>query len=164
MELLRLRRCQVLKRVPKASRILAADKLTETLRQVVADPDCVEKLRNLLMFTFTCFEVLVQRGGQRHLMSLASNLNAAIGNFPAPLTPVPQQKPLKSHPSSDNLAARVLSKLEDCDIRGDIRLAASDDTMASFNDVTTEALRSKHPARAASGAALSSPNINNATY
>ena len=52
--------------------------------------------------------------------------------------------------------------LEDGDIRDAIRLAASDDTMAPFHDVTAEALRSKHPTRAASGAAPSTPNINDA--
>jgi len=66
--------------------------------------------------------------------------------------PTPTQlkaKPSKSHLlSSDNLAARVSSKLEDGDVRGAIRLAASDDTMAPFDDATAAVLRTKHPARA----------------
>ena len=41
MEMLRQRRCCVLKRVPKASRILAAEKLSETLRKVVVNPESV---------------------------------------------------------------------------------------------------------------------------
>ena len=106
--------------------------------------------------------MLGQRGGQRHMKSLASKVNAAIGSFLVPLTPVPRQKPFKNRSSSDNLAARVSSKLVDGDIRGANRLAASDDTMAPFNDVTAEALRSKYPARAASGAAPSPSNINDA--
>ena len=40
-------------------------------------------------------------------------------------------------------------KLEDGDIHGAIRLAASDDTLAPFDEVTVEVLRSKHPSRVA---------------
>jgi len=36
-------------------------------------------------------------------------------------------------------------QLEDGDIRAAIRLAASDDTLAPFDDVTAEALRSRPP-------------------
>ena len=58
----------------------------------------------------------------------------------------------------DNLAARVSSKLEDGDVRGAIRLAASDDTIAPFNDVTAAVLRSKHPSRAAPDSQSPTPN------
>ena len=105
---------------------------------------------DLLMFSFTCFGVPGQRGGQRRLNSLASKVKAAIASFPASFSPVPQQKPPKIRPSKDNLAARVSSKLEEGDIRGAIRLAASDDSTAPFDDVTATALRAKHPTRAVS--------------
>lgn len=52
------------------------------------------------------------------------------------------------------------SKLEDGDIRSAIRLTASDDTLASFDDVTAEALRSKHPSSAASDCPMPAPNNN----
>src|SRR5664279_3407903 len=130
MELLRHRRCRVLKRIPKASRIPAAGKLAETLRQVVVDPDSVDKWVDLLSFTFACFGVPGQRGGRRRLNCLASKVNAAVAIFPASSAPVQQQKPPQRRQSSDvNLAARVSSKLEDGDIQGAIRLAASDDTV-----------------------------------
>jgi len=60
----------------------------------------------------------------------------AIASFPisTPPTPTPVLQKVKLAKSrlysSDNLAARVSSKLEDGDVRGAIRLAASDDTMA----------------------------------
>jgi hypothetical protein len=159
MELLRQHRCRVLKRIPKASRIPAADKLAETLGQVVVNPDCVDKWVDLLTFTFSCFGVPGQRGGQRHLNSLASKVNAAVASFPVLSAPVQQQKPSKSRQSSDfNLAARVSSKLEDGNIRGAIRLAASNDTLALFDDVTAEALRSKHPSRVTHDSPLPMPN------
>jgi len=112
MELLHQRRCRVLKRVPKASRIAAADKLAETLRRIVADPDCIDKWMDLLLFTFACFNVPGQRGGKRHLSSLASKVNQAVAAFPSVIPPnsvAKQQKPRKS--SNSNLAARVSSKL-----------------------------------------------------
>ena len=106
----------------------------------------------MLMFAYTCSSVPRQHSGQRRLSSLASKVNAAIANFPAPSAPVRLQKPAIFRPSSDdaNLADRVSSKLEDGDVRGAIRLAASDDTMAPFDDVTADALRSKPPTRAMS--------------
>jgi hypothetical protein len=160
MELLHQRRCRVLKRVPKASRIAAADKLAETLRRIVADPDCIDKWMNLLLFTFACFSVPGQRGGKRHLSSLASKVNQAVAAFPSVIPPssaVKQQKPPKS--SNGNLAARVSSKLEEGDVRGAIRIAASEDTIVSFNDVTAAALRAKHPARVRSDTPPPSPSF-----
>ena len=156
MELLCQRRCRVLKRVPKASRIPAADKLSETLRHVVDDPDSSAKWIDLLSFTFGCFGVPEKRGGKRFLSSLATKVNQAIASFPAvsysaPLTATQSRKQSSTRRSSCNeLAARVSSKLEEGDIRGAIRLAASEDTIAPFDDVTAEALREKHPVRAPS--------------
>ena len=48
--------------------------------------------------------------------------------------------------TTDNLMS---SKLEDGEVRGAIRLAASDDTLAPFTDATVEELKLKHPPRAA---------------
>jgi hypothetical protein len=119
MELLHHHRCRALKRVPKASRLSAAEKLAEVLRQIVADPDCVEEWLHLLTFSFSCFGIQGQYGGKRHLSSLASKVKAATAKFSAvSTTPVQQQKVFKSRPPSDNIAARVSAKLEDGDIRG----------------------------------------------
>ena len=83
MDLLGQQRRGVLKRVPKASRIPAAEKLAQTLLQVITVPTCVENWKNLLTFTYACFSVPGQRGGKRHLSSLASKVNAALACFPA---------------------------------------------------------------------------------
>jgi len=159
MEQLRHRRVRVLKRVPKSSRIPAAEKLGETLRQVIDNPDCVDKWIDLLLFTFSCFGVPGQRGGKRHISSLASKINAAVASFPStsPSVRHPPQPAKLSH-SPDNMAERVSSKLEEGDIRGAIRLAASEDTMAPYDDVTVAALRTKHPARATSETLPPTPN------
>jgi hypothetical protein len=50
---------------------------------------------------------------------------------------------------TDHLARRVSEKIEDGDIRGAIRLAASGDTLAAFNSDILLALREKHPNKTA---------------
>jgi hypothetical protein len=130
------------------------------LTTVVADPDCVEKWLRFLTFSFSCFGIPGQRGGTRHLSSLASKINAAIGKFHAvSTTPVQQQEVFKSQPTSDNIAARVSAKLDDGDIRGAIQLASSDDSSAPPDDVTAAVLGTKHPAHAASDTVPPSPSV-----
>ena len=53
MTLIRLRRCRVLERIPKASRIPVADKLAETLRQFITDPGCIDKWVDLMTFAYS---------------------------------------------------------------------------------------------------------------
>ena len=48
------------------------------------------------------------------------------------------------HNGSDQLSRRVSEKIEEGDIRGAIRLAATDETMAPFNPLTMAALQDKH--------------------
>ena len=48
-----------------ASRMPAAEKLSESPRQIVSDPDCVDSWISLSI-TFTCFGLPGQRGGHRH--------------------------------------------------------------------------------------------------
>jgi hypothetical protein len=116
-----------------------------------------------LIFAFQCFGVPDQRGGKRHLSSLASKVNTAIANFPIASPPAPNShKPagIKKRSTSSDVAALVSSKLEEGDIRGAIRLAASDDTMAPFDDVTAVALHDKHPSTFAISCAIPLPNDN----
>ena len=58
--------------------------------------------------------------------------------------------------ADDMLEARVSIKTEDGDVRGAIRLAASDDTLAPNDGITLAALKLKHPSR-------SSSNLNEAS-
>ena len=106
-----------------------------------------------MSFTFACSGVPGHRGGKRHLSSLASKVNQAVASFPTmSVSPVVNKlKPPKRRTQSDDIAARVSGKLEEGDIRGAIRLAASDDIMSPFDDVAAAALREKHPVRARTG-------------
>ena len=83
------------------------------------------------------------------MSSLASKVNKALEAFPSNTRSKTVTR-VRKQASEYKLAARVSEKLEEGDIRGAIRLAASDDTVAPRNDETFAALRLKHPVRAAS--------------
>ena len=123
----------------------AADKLERLLSVVCEDPDNIVRWNNLLLST------------------LASKINKRIWDFPKTIIFEDQKIdviPLRSKrcQESSKLAATVSSKLEDGDVRGAIRLAASDDTLAPFTDATLEELKLKHPPRAANTQLFSAAN------
>ena len=95
-----------------------------------------------------CFAVPGNRGGKKHCSSLATKVNQVLIAFP--LNSETQNKANKYRnfkPNQSSLAARVSNKLEDGDIRGAIRLASSDSTIAEYTEETVSALKSKHPQR-----------------
>ena len=152
---------KVLKRIPKASRILAAEKFTKVSAGVISDADSVDKWIDLFLFGVVCFEVPGNRGGRKHCSSLATKVNQVLTGFLLDSeTPNKANKlrNFKQNPSS--LAARVSNKLEDGDIRETIRLAASDNTMTEYTEETVYALKSKHPQQAVSYQSPPAPENN----
>ena len=143
-------RCRFLKRIPKASRILAAEKLSTILDRIITKPDDSMLWLSILRFSRACLAVPGGRGGRRHLSSLAAKVNKALDAYLISTTQIlqPVLHVRKSGPSTtDNIAARISEKLNDGDVRGVIRLAASDDLMAPHDENTLAALRLKHPQR-----------------
>ena len=121
IDLLLAKQGKVLKRIPKASRIFAAERFAKVLTGVISDTDSVDKWIELLLFGVVCFAALGNRGGKKHCSSLATKVNQVLISFPLNSeTPNKANKPrnFKQNPSS--LAARVSNKLEDGDIRGAI--------------------------------------------
>jgi len=152
IDVLRSERCRLLKRIPKASRSLAADKLSTLLERIVADPDDIQRWNDLQRFSNACFAVQGGRGGKRHVSSLATKVNKALDMYTSahqPMTSLRHSDKKRSRraDAEANIAARVTEKLEDGDVRGAIRLASSDDTMAPHDQHTLDALRLKHPPR-----------------
>jgi hypothetical protein len=146
-------KCRVLKRIPKGSRMRAADKFASIVGRIVAEPDNLSAWRDLLLFGYSCLGVPGQRGGKRHHSSLASKINAAIDAYPSVVrkpAPATASRAARKQTGVNNIAARVSEKLEEGDVQGAIRLAASECTMAPHNNETVEALRLKHPPRATS--------------
>ena len=75
-------RCRLLKRIPKASRILAAEKLSTILDRIITKPDDSMMWLSVLRFSHACLAVPGGRGGRRHLSSLATKVNKALDRIP----------------------------------------------------------------------------------
>jgi Reverse transcriptase (RNA-dependent DNA polymerase) len=154
LDVLRSRRCRTVKRIPKAARLHAAEKLSELIGDVCEQTDSVEKWTDLLLFGAVCMAVPGQRGGKRHQPSLGSKMIRTINEYPSEVPANPSSHSTNLHhrgqPSGSNLAARISSKLEDGDVRGAVRLAVSDETIAPCNVDTLGVLRLLHPPRLSS--------------
>ena len=75
----------VLKYIPKASRVLAAEKFSTILDSIVALPDNIDAWRQLLQFTYISLGVSV-RGGKRHRSSLATKVNKLLDEYSSGVT------------------------------------------------------------------------------
>ena len=139
----------MLKRVPRASRYLAATKLARILEDVSVKNDSGSWSR-LFKFGRRCLAV-PRRGGWRR--NLASTVNAQLQEEAEPLSNLSSLSRSKHRPSPNGhadgdfrgLAKRVSSKLEDGDYRGAVRIACSEDAIGEVSDDTLSALQRKHP-------------------
>ena len=134
---------KILKRIPRASRHLAASKLASILNDVTQRNDA-DSWDRLFRFSFRCLRV-PRRGGRRR--SLAASVNQQLRDEVDPSPQAKGHRPI-SRPAQDplaNLAKRVSSKLEEGDYKGAVRLFCSDDTIADINHETISALQTKHP-------------------
>ena len=149
---------RILKRIPRASRHLAASKLASILVDVSQKNDS-ESWGHLFNFSSRCLAV-PKRGGHRR--SLASAVNVQLREESDPLPS--QFRQSSKHPfprdSASNLAKRVSSKLEEGDISGAVRIASSEDTLAELNEEALSALRAKHPPQPPSSCFPLAPAVN----
>ena len=135
-------------RIPRSSRDLAAKKLAFIIEAVVANPDSGPAWDRLFHFSSRCLRV-PKRGGRR--WNLARAINEQIrAEVDPPLSPSPdhpqsRQSRRKVRDPLMSLAALVSYKLEEGDFKGAVRLACSEDSVASENGSTLDALRLKHP-------------------
>ena len=137
---------KILKRIPRASRGLAAKKLTSLLDSVVANNNSSSWLR-LLHFAQCSLQIPVR---QKEKLSLASIVNKQIRNGCLPphvvtLVPGRKRRVNKVKDPLEILAGKVSAKLEEGDLRGAVRLACSEETIAEYSDETFSALQAKHP-------------------
>ena len=137
-----------IRRIPRASREPAAKKLASVIEAVVANPASVPAWDRLLHFSSRCLWAPT-RGGRRWNLARAINDQIRTESDPVP-SPSPEyphshRKHRKVRDPLESLAALVASKLEEGDFKGAVRLACSEDSVASMNDSTLDALRRKHP-------------------
>ena len=138
---------RVLKRVPKDSRVPLAESLSEKINDIVYN---VEDVTKWLIFkkSFLFFLEQPKRSVRKQTTSMSSFINKKIRANDVSL-PKPHLQ-VSSPPLSD-LEQRIKlisSKLDEGNVKGGIRLAASDDKMASFSTDNYQKLLSKHPQRA----------------
>ncbi len=133
----------VVKRIPKAARELCCCKLTATLEQVVSWYD-VPSWNRLFSFATNCLR-LPDKGSPNE--PLASSLKTQLKEEHPPSRPSkPRQSKIKKRRDPmETLARRVSRKIDAGDLRGAIRLASSNETLADYDDSTFSALQSKHP-------------------
>ena len=81
IDTIRAERCRLLKRIPKASRTLAADKLATVLARIIAKSDDMLAWEDLLHFCYACFAVPGGRAGKRHHQSPTAKVNNALNVF-----------------------------------------------------------------------------------
>ena len=145
------RHTKVLARVPKGARVAAAEALDSLMQKVVTDNDVLSWSR-LFGFAFDAFKCPSKEPapGGSNQSSLATKVRAQINNYiqTTSLPPVTDPNNISRRRDATqeyNLAKGVASKLADFNIKGAVRLVASDDSFAGFSEDVTEELRRKHP-------------------
>ena len=142
---------QVLKRVPKAARISLSQAMTKVLLNVVTQNDQAS-WHDLLVLAPNCLQK--PRKAAKNGPSLATlvkrNVMAFEKNGPKELVSTEfKQKDTKRGKNNIPLeftgSKQVSAKLSSGDVRGAIRILASDDTLLPFNSMTSSKLAEKHP-------------------
>jgi hypothetical protein len=75
-------KCCVLKHIPKASRLAAADKFCQLLTRIVTNPDDVQARVDLLLFSSCCLKVPAGRGESTHQKASSSKSNEITRAYP----------------------------------------------------------------------------------
>ena len=139
----------ILKRVPKHARIPLAKLLNEALDGIVAKPHD-ESCWVSFFLQFCAIMKQPKQSGKRQKSDLGSiiceriNKGAALGDLVVPH----EVKDSKLEQECEKRIKLISAKLDEANVRAGIRLAASDDSVAPFDNNTYEKLQSKHPPRA----------------
>lgn len=120
-----------------------AQSLTQILKEVNSGEN-EESWRKLLLFTYAVLPVPQKSDQVKNLTTwVKSRTSAWEENFATP-QPLPPRPPNKKPPGNDT-SKKIEAKLADGDVRGAIRLACSEDTIAPNDEGTLSALLIKHP-------------------
>jgi hypothetical protein len=119
-----------IRRIPKACRHLAADKLSSIINNCVSTKS-LSSFENLLLYSYRAFNV-----AEKSDKSL--NIKENLSNFEEPQIRTGSKKR-----TNLSLAKKVEAKEADFDIRGAVKLLSSDDSLASFNEDVAEELKKK---------------------
>ena len=141
---------RVLSRVPKGARVAAADGLATLMDEVVTRNNIAAWSR-LIGFAFSALQCPSKASpsdsNQTSLTTkIRQQINDYMESFILPVaTPTDYDQRPAGEPPPANLSKRVAAKIADCDIKGAVRIIASDDSFAGFAEEVSMALQAKHP-------------------
>ena len=139
---------RVLPRVPKGARIAAVEALC-TLLENVSTENSITSWSRLFGFAYGALKCPTTTRDTLHKTSLSTKIKAQINQYmesnsiPCEIDNDNATRPIKS--PEETLSRRVSSKLSEFDIKGAVRLIASDNTFAGYGEPVTAALQEKHP-------------------
>jgi hypothetical protein len=124
-----------IRRLPKACRHLAADKLTLIINNCLSTKS-ISSFENLLLFFYRPFNVAEKSD---------KSLNKHIKKIFLILKFLKYDLFLRNVGTNLSLAKKVEAKVADFDIKGAVKLLSSDHSLASFNEDVAKELKKKHP-------------------
>lgn len=127
---------KVLKRIPNGARLCVSEKLKTIIDQCVKN-NSVTSWQNLFLFTYRILSVPDKRK-KNEKISLTSKIKNNVANNN--LDPILS----KSNKHNQNKFKFIESKVFDGDIRGAVRILASDDTHLDYDIAIFEELKGKH--------------------
>ena len=134
---------KTLKRIPKGAKISAAEALSTTITNCL-NSENTDNWMNLFLFSFKSFPIPDKTTNGPSLTSkVKSNIDLDWNNFSWNENTNNHQ--IKNSDPKTSYAKRAISKLEDGDISGAVRILSSDESFAPFDSSTLESLRLKHP-------------------
>jgi hypothetical protein len=110
-----------IRKLPKACRHLAADKLSSIINNCLSNKS-ISSFENLLLFFYGAFNV----AENKHIKENLSNFE------------VLQIRTVSEKRINLSLAKKVEAKVTDFDIKGAVKLLSSDHSLASFNEDVAE--------------------------
>lgn len=130
---------RVIKRLPKATRIVAASRLSKLINNCV-DLNTLDSWENLLTFTYT---YLHYNFDQPRKQSITATI---LRHFKDCSTPsIDTSGSLKRNPKKGSNINSIIGKVSDGDLSGAIRLLSSEEPVAKFSNQSMALLQEKHP-------------------
>jgi hypothetical protein len=115
--------CRLVKRIPEAPRLAAAEKLTLLLSVIIKNPYNLQAWIDLMLFLSCCLKVPGCRSGRKHQKAPAGKLNEVIQAYPGKSVATvglrctnrvaAAHKSYNKRTEQERMAARVSEMLED---------------------------------------------------
>lgn len=133
----------VIKRIPKAARLIAASTLSKTIDCCIKSND-LESWNNLLIFAYKYLHIPSER---KQNISITSIILKNFKEDPKEVLSRPGivRKKIKNNSSNRTNVNRIIGKVSDGDLSSAVRLLSSKDTLANFSETTKSLLQAKHP-------------------